>query len=122
MLLEPENRSALSIVSFSAGEIRLNDQVLTGPVILSSEKIVGEWAPPPFSELSIADFEQVLDQDPEVIIFGTGVKQRFPDGALATAILRQGIGFEVMDTAAACRTFNVLVSEYRKVIAALLVR
>jgi uncharacterized protein len=122
MLLEPENRSGLSIRSFSEGEICINDQILTGHVILTSEKILGEWSPPPIDELSIADFKFILDQEPEVIVFGTGRIQRFPNIAITSDILRQGVGFEVMDTAAACRTFNVLISEYRKVVAALLVR
>lgn len=122
MLLEPENRNGLSIISFSEGEIRINDQVLTCPVILTPEKIVSEWSPPPVRELGLADFELILAQDPEVIIFGTGIRQYFPPGALSTDILRQGVGFEVMATAAACRTYNVLASEYRRVVAALLVR
>jgi uncharacterized protein len=122
MKLELENRNGLCIKSFSEGEIRIADQVLTGHVILTSEKIIGEWSPPPIEELSIADFNLILEQEPEVIVFGTGNVQRFPNGALTTGILRQGIGFEVMGTAAACRTFNVLVSEYRHVVAALLVR
>jgi uncharacterized protein len=72
--------------------------------------------------LSLADFSEVLSGAPEVIVFGTGITQTFPPGALVTDILRQGIGFEIMDTAAACRTFNVLTTERRNVIAALLVR
>ncbi len=122
MQLEPDNSIGLSIRSFSEGEIRINDRVLTSHVILTSEKIIAEWSPPPIEELSITDFQLILDQEPEVIVFGTGINQRFPNGAITTGILRQGIGFEVMGTAAACRTFNVLVSEYRNVVAALLVR
>jgi uncharacterized protein len=122
MELELENRIGLSIRSFSEGEICIDNRVLTSHVILTSEKIIAEWSPPPIEELSIADFQLILDQEPEVIVFGTGITQRFPNGAVTTGILRQGIGFEVMGTAAACRTFNVLVSEYRNVVAALLVR
>lgn len=122
MQLDLEKSNGLFIRSFSEGEIRIDDRVLTSPVILTAEAILCEWSPPPIAELSIADFRPGLDQAPEVIIFGTGLVQRFPGAALTTEILRQGIGFEVMDTAAACRTFNVLVAEYRSVVAALLVR
>ena len=122
MQLDLEKRHGLSIRSFSEGEFHINDRVLTHHVILTPEEILCEWSPPPIAELSIADFLPGLEQAPEVILFGTGLVQRFPDAALITEILRQGIGFEVMDTPAACRTFNVLASEYRKVVAALLVR
>jgi uncharacterized protein len=121
MQLDPDNQTGLSIRSFTAGAIHIQDEVWTRPVILTPEKIIGEWAPPPIAEMRIEDFKLILDQEPEVIVFGTGIDQRFPNGTLTTAILRQGIGFEVMATAAACRTFNVLVSEYRRVVAALLV-
>ncbi len=102
--------------------MRLTEQTFESHVILSASKIIQNWKPAPFSELSIADFEPAIALDPEIILFGTGERQRFPDNALMTEIMRQGIAFEVMDTAAACRTFNVLVSEFREVVAALLVQ
>jgi uncharacterized protein len=122
MKLSAESGSGNVIRSFRPGELRLTEQTFDVHVILSATKIIRDWKPAAFSELSIADFEPAIALDPEIILFGTGEQQRFPDNALMTEIMRQGIAFEVMDTAAACRTFNVLVSEFREVVAALLVQ
>ena len=122
MKLSAESGSGNVIRSFKPGELRLTEQTFDVHVILSANKIIPDWKPAAFSELSIADFEPAIALDPEIILFGTGEQQRFPDNSLMTEIMRQGIAFEVMDTAAACRTFNVLVSEFREVVAALLVQ
>lgn len=122
MQIERDNTSGNVIRSFSTGELRINDNVFTAPVIITAETIIDNWSPAGFTALSIADFTPALDTEPEVILFGTGIRQIFPPGAVLTDIMRRGIGFEVMDTGAACRTFNVLVAERRRVTAALLVR
>ena len=122
MKLSAESGSGNVIRSFRPGELRLTEQTFDVHVILSANKIIRDWKPAAFLELSIADFEPAIALDPEIILFGTGEQQRFPDNALMTEIMRQGIAFEVMDTSAACRTFNVLVSEFREVVAALLVQ
>ncbi len=66
------------------------------------------------------DHSRVLALEPELVLLGTGTRQSFPDPAFGASFLRAGIGFEVMDTGAACRTFNVLVAEQRRVVAMLL--
>jgi uncharacterized protein len=71
------------------------------------------------ADLALADFEPILALQPEVILLGTGARQQFPPAALLQAVLSRGVGLEVMATDAACRTFNVLASEYRRVAAAL---
>ena len=84
---------------------------------------VGEvlrWAPAQPAELTEADFEAVLALKPEVVIFGSGPRLQFVKPALMRALIDQRIGVETMDTAAACRTYNVLVSEGRSAVAALL--
>lgn len=121
MQLDLEKNSGVFIRSFRPGELRVGDSVIAGPVILTPEDIVNDWRPPAISELSAADFARALDFTPEVILFGTGQAQQFPPIAVIAKILRTGVGFEVMDTAAACRTFNVLAAESRRVVAALLV-
>jgi uncharacterized protein len=70
--------------------------------------------------MSIDDFAVVLEQRPELLLLGSGPGQLFPPAELGMQIMQAGIGFEVMDTRAACRTFNVLVGEGRRVMAALL--
>jgi uncharacterized protein len=120
MQLNREQNIGIVIRSIAAGEIRVNDQVIDRPVILTPDKIFADWTPPPIDELSITDFEPALAIEPEVILFGTGNVQTFPAIALITDIMRRGVGFEIMATPAACRTFNVLAGEGRRVAAALL--
>ncbi|MDH3288580.1 MAG: Mth938-like domain-containing protein [Betaproteobacteria bacterium] len=82
---------------------------------------VTEWTVTGFDALSAADFAPVLALKPEVVIFGTGRIMRFPARELALALAAAGIGLEVMDSGAACRTYNILAGEGRKVAAAILV-
>ena len=121
MQLDLEKNSGIFIRSFRPGELRIGDDVIERPVILSPDRIIADWSPAPVGELSIADFELVLAAEPEVILLGTGHAQVFPPTELISGILRSGVGFEVMDTRAASRTFNVLASEGRRVVAALIV-
>jgi len=109
------------IRSYSPGEIKLREDTLRTNVIISQEKIIPDWNPPAIDQLSIADFAPALDQKPEIILFGTGGQQQFPNIALLTEIMRAGTAIEVMETGAACRTYNVLIGEYRSVVAALLI-
>ena len=81
---------------------------------------VQRWAPARPDDLSAADFEAVLALAPELVIFGSGPRQRFVPAALMRALIDRRIGVETMDTAAACRTYNVLVAEGRSAVAALL--
>jgi len=122
MQLDREPGNGNIIRSFSAGELHINDTIYTDHVIVSSDVIIENWSPASIMELSIADLAHAIDVAPELIILGTGATQTFPPGAIMTDIMRQGIGFEVMDTSAACRTFNVLTADRRHVVAALLVR
>ena len=78
------------------------------------------WAPRRSEDLSAADFEAVLALGPELVIFGSGPRQKFVPAALMRALIERRIGVETMDTAAACRTYNVLVAEGRSAVAALL--
>jgi uncharacterized protein len=113
--------SGNTIRSYQPGAIQLAERVLTTHTVLSAADIIENWEPAPFPELSVADFQPALDLRPEIILFGTGRQQRFPDIHLLTAIMRMGVAIEVMETHAACRTFNVLIGEKRAVVAALLV-
>jgi uncharacterized protein len=84
--------------------------------------LVDDWRPQTLDELTEADLEAVLALQPEIVVLGSGTRQRFPDPRLTAAIMARGIGCEVMDTGAACRTYNVLVSEGRRAVAALLLK
>jgi uncharacterized protein len=113
--------SGINIIrAYGAGEFRINDTVFRGPVIVSSSAIVPGPAIGSTDELAAAHAAHILALEPELVLLGTGVRQTFPATVFAAQFLRAGIGFEVMDTGAACRTFNVLVAEQRRVVALLL--
>jgi uncharacterized protein len=88
--------------------------------VLVSPQAVHEWRVGSFDDLAAADFAFIPQLGAEVVIFGTGTKQRFPRPELARALAASGAGVEVMDTRAACRTYNILAAEGRKVVAAIL--
>ncbi len=89
-------------------------------VIVPSAGAVEEWNAASFDLLTEAHFERLAAWAPELVIFGSGPRIRFARPGLMRALIGRGIGVETMDTAAACRTYNVLVAEGRSVLAALL--
>jgi uncharacterized protein len=95
-------------------------QAHEGSVVVPWSGAVRAWPLRRFDELTQAHFDSLLPDKPELVIFGSGRHLRFPQPALLRTLIERRIGFETMDTAAACRTYNVLVSEGRNVIAALL--
>jgi uncharacterized protein len=117
--LDLENRGGNVIRGFSGGEIRIGSETFREPLIVTADRVIADWSPPPVAVLTVRDFQRVLELEPELILLGTGAEQRFPPFALTSDILTMGVGLEIMSTAAACRTFNVLASELRRVAAAL---
>lgn len=89
-------------------------------VVVPWRGLVLPWSATQIEELQASDFEALLDLRPEVVIFGSGPVLRFAPPVLMRSLFSQRIGVETMDTAAACRTYNVLVAEGREVVAALL--
>ena len=100
------------------GVLRINDEEFTGAVVVSADTVraVTLAEPAALEEPAIAD---ALALEPEVLLLGTGNRQRWPAPKLIAALARRGIGVEVMDTLAAARTYNVLVGEERRVVAVL---
>lgn len=122
MQLELERNSGNVVRAYSDGVLRVGDRKFDGPVIISIDRIIDTWSPPVPELMTIADLGLAIELSPEVIILGTGTRQRFPSATLVSEVLGRGIGLEVMDTRAACRTYNILAGEYRRVVAALLAR
>lgn len=108
------------IRAYGEGSITINEDVYTSDLIVMPEHIVPEWASAPVAELTPGHLEVIEPYEPEIVLLGTGREQHFPPMQLMAALSRRGIGLETMDTAAACRTYNVLMSEDRRVAAALL--
>ncbi len=114
------NAALNTVTAYGAGYVEINRQRHAGAVLVRPEGEILPWAPAAFEALTAADFEALLAQRPELIVLGTGDRQRFPHPRLVAALTSERIGVEVMDTQAACRTYNILMSEGRKVLAALL--
>lgn len=120
MQLDRDDADGNFIRNYSRGELLVAGRRYTEPVIVTTATVLTGWNPPAVGLMSIADLATALDTKPELILLGTGATQQFPSPQLMAAVLRQGVGLEVMDTAAACRTYNVLAAEGRAVVAALL--
>ena len=116
-----EMPTTLTIRSVSQEEIRIGDEVYTGTIALTGDTVFADWPVKPVGELIDSDFSRLLETSPEIIVLGTGAANIFPPRDLVFAMARRGIGFEVMDTRAAARTFNVLAGEDRNVAAVLYV-
>ena len=119
------NTGVNAITGHGPGFVAVNGANIGNPVIVLPDKLIDPWtiasSLPSVSTLSLADFAELLALKPELVLFGSGSVFRFPDRAIMAAFTQARIGFEAMDTPAACRTYNVLMSEGRRIAAALLV-
>ena len=108
------------ITAYGAGFVTVNATVCTGTIMLGEGVLAtdaGELRP---GDLSAATLKRVRESDPEIVIIGTGARHVFPPPALFEPMRRDGIGVEIMSTPAACRTYNILSAEGRRVVALLL--
>jgi uncharacterized protein len=120
--LQPDKQPSLNTVSaYGPDYIEINAQRYTQSLLLSPESPVIEWSCTRFEDIKTEDFEQIAKLAPAVVIFGSGQRIRFPQAALIAPLIARNIGLETMDLQAACRTYNVLMAEGRKVVAALLI-
>jgi uncharacterized protein len=108
------------IRAYAAGELRINNDIYRDTVIVSASQVLVVPDVRDVSALMAFDPSRILGLDPELVLLGTGQRQVFPAASFRAQFLKAGIGFEVMDTGAACRTFNVLVAEQRRVVALLM--
>jgi uncharacterized protein len=109
-----------AITGYGEGYVMVNGARLDSSVVVLPERIE-PWAVKTFDELSTEDFIFLRDLNAEIVLLGTGARQRFPHPRYGAELAKAGIGLEVMDLQAACRTYNILVAEQRKVAAALLI-
>ena len=108
------------IRNYAAGQIIVNQDSYTRSLVVLPGQIIADWPPQTFEELAVAHVAALVPLRPELVILGTGRRQRFPRAELLAPLMEAGIGWEVMDTGAACRTYNILMGEGRNVAAALL--
>ena len=120
MQITREQTSSNLIRAWEPGRVRVGDEWLAGNLIISAETIVSDWTVIDPNRLTIADLEPALALEPELVIVGAGDGRVPPNIDLMQALAELAIGLEFMQTSAACRTFNVLVHEGRRVAAALI--
>jgi uncharacterized protein len=120
MKLQPDKSDVQSISGYGPGWVGVNGEKFTQSVILSSLGQRLPWSAETFEDLDAGHFAQLAQVDAEIVIFGSGSRIRFPKAAWLKPLIARRIGVETMDTAAACRTYNILAQEGRKVAVALL--
>ncbi len=110
----------LTIKEIDAKSIKIGDKQINHSIVLSPIKIIGKWSRNNVKKLTLDDFKNIITIAPDIILLGTGKKLIFPPRKLIFQMAKLDIGLEVMNTQAACRTFNLLISEYREPIAILI--
>ena len=109
-----------TIAGYGSDHVKINQEQFDANLVVLPSSLETGWASGGFDALAATDFQRLADLGVEIVLIGTGASQRFPEPALLRPLIEAGIGFEVMDTGSACRTFNILVAEGRSVAAALL--
>jgi uncharacterized protein len=110
-----------TFTGYGAGYVEVNRARHTQSLVVGGDRIVAEWPARSVESLSADHMAAIVELAPEIVLIGTGSALRFPDAALLAPLYKAGIGVEVMDTPAACRTYNILLGEGRNVVAALII-
>ncbi len=122
MHLETSDQNLIS--NYGKGVLGVNGQDYTGNIIITRTRVVQDWFDGEVKSLTLAHFDPIFDEAeadrPEILLLGSGHQHIFPDFSLMAELRQRGVSLEVMNTRAACRTYSVLVNEYRPVAAALL--
>lgn len=121
MKLQPDKSDVQTIAAYGPQWIGVNGEKITHSVIVGARGQLIDWQCTGFNSLTEAHFAQLSTLDAELVIFGSGQKLRFPPPAWLRGLMGQRVGLETMDTQAACRTYNILASEGRNVVAALVI-
>ncbi len=125
MKLQPDRLDVQSILAYGAGWVGLGNngvaEKIDHSIVIGSRGEKFPWDCQHFEQLTAEHFGVLADMKPELVIFGSGTRLRFPPPAFLRSLMEQRIGLETMDTLAACRTYNILAGEGRHVVAALLI-
>ena len=120
MKFHPDVITTQFVQAYGPGWVQVAQERVQHSIVLDSTGARFAWHCQRFEELSPAHFEQLAQLQPELVIFGSGTRLRFPTAALTRSLIERQIGLETMDVQAACRTYNVLAGEGRRVVVALL--
>lgn len=107
------------IRAYDVGSVTVNESVYRGVTVVTPDRIIEDWLQVAVHALETEHMHQLIALDAEILLLGTGRRQQFPEPRLLGEVIREGVGIEVMTTEAACRTYNVLLAEGRRVAAAL---
>jgi len=134
MTMNLDNHSGIAIHAYEPGTVTLKAMVQNedrsstrlincqSSLIITMQGVIENWPPQTIDELEQVHLDEVWNRKPELVLLGSGAQFCFPRTELAISFAQAGIGFEVMDTAAACRTYNILTAEGRDVMALLLLK
>lgn len=111
----------LAITAYDAESIAVNGRRLTKSFLLTPHQLIENWPPASVDNLTAADLQAIAELGCPIVLLGTGARQRFPAPALLRPLIQRRIGVEIMDSHAACRTYNILMAEGREVAAALII-
>lgn len=115
-----ESSSRVNLVrAYSRAELHIGEEHVRSSCIVSADRLITDWPPARFQALGPEHLPAIFELEPEVVLLGTGDQQRFPAAEIRAAFATRGVGLEVMDLGAACRTYNILVQEERHAVAAL---
>lgn len=119
---EDTSSAKFQIRRYEVGQIQVNEHRYEESLIISPDLLIEDWPPQCFEELEPNHLEFLIEHQPEIALLGTGEKQAFLPAEITAKFLGLGIGLEVMNSEAACHTYQVLTSEGRSVMAAILIR
>lgn len=121
MELHRSDSAGLNLVKLlDSGEFVVNEVLYTQSIIVTVDNVITDWSAQSVEDLSTEHFRMLAQFDPEILILGTGANLKFPDRLFFEPLVQQGCGYEVMNSRSACSTFNLLIGDDRKVVAALL--
>ncbi len=118
--LDTENANSYKIISYTDDSFRLKDQLINTNLVISKERLIENWLEDGLHNLATHHLDIVIEWQPEIILLGTGKTLNFPGQELISHVTTKNIGFEIMDTGAACRSYNLLIDEGRDVVACLI--
>ncbi len=117
-LVEERPEGFHSIRAVQTERIFVDDRTLEASFVLAPDQLVEQWPPRSVEQIDAATVEPIIALQPQLVLFGTGARQRFVAPAVQALLMQRGIGVESMDNAAAARTYNLLAQEGRRVVAA----
>ncbi len=115
-----QNEGKNTFTGYGDGYVEVNRARYTESLVVSGDRLVTAWPATSVEALGADHMAAIVELKPEIVLLGTGAALRFPEPSLLAPLYKAGIGVEVMDTPAACRTYNILLGEGRNVIAALI--